>query len=80
MSRITAQGTFRIHEGWRDHTSSARRAHIHGKLLPMDRPLKDEGTGYEHLSIWDEQPSLLAGVGWGILILSILAFLWVITQ
>lgn len=43
--------------------SEARRRQIHGRILPMDRPLKDEGTGYDHLSIWDEQPTWRAGVG-----------------
>lgn len=43
--------------------SECRRQQIHGRILPMDRPLKDEGTGYDHLSIWDEQPTWCAGVG-----------------
>lgn len=36
-------------ETWRDHTSYARRAHNHGRLLPMERP--------------SGEPSLLAGTG-----------------
>lgn len=45
----TAMGAASVHEGWRDHTAYARRAHNHGRLLPMERPAGE--------------PSLLAGTG-----------------
>lgn len=69
MTRHTAQGTARFHESWRDHTTSARREHIFGAI----RPMEDVGTGYEHLGIWEKQPSLLAAVCWGVLILVVVA-------
>lgn len=36
----------------------------HKGLLPMARPGKDEGIGYEHLGIWDKQPSIWTAVAW----------------
>lgn len=31
------------HEAWRDHTSYARREHIHGRIVPMERPEGEPG-------------------------------------
>lgn len=71
MSKVsTAQGTLPIirtpHMVGSLHTtrnpqSEARRQQVHGKLLPMERPLKDEGKGFDHLDIWDEQPQHALG-------------------
>jgi hypothetical protein len=52
-------------EPWRDHTATARREHIFGRIVPMERP---EG-----------EPSLLAGLSLLLLIvaavwLAIIAF------
>lgn len=36
---MNAQGTDRIVETYRDHTSTARRQHIHGPLQSTDKPM-----------------------------------------
>ena len=56
--RYTSLNTPFVHEPM----SEARRLHVHGRLLPMDRPLKDEGRGFDDLDIWDEQPSAWIGL------------------
>lgn len=52
--RSTAHGNRFVHETWHDHTTSARRQHIFGKVRSLSVEARQVG-----------EPSIWAAVAWG---------------